>query len=579
MHCPHLKAGKQILKTQDLFFGLNHNLRLRPGELYDMENLSSDLTPVLSTRPRRGLVASGLRIQGMASRDSLCYVEGSSLVINGTAVDLGLSQKEADCPKQLVSMGAWLIILPDKIYINTANLQDFGPMEAEVTTKDPVTLTQCSLDGGEITPDHVGPDTPKAPADRTFWLDTANRQLKQYASLTGIWVVLESPLVKLSAPGIGKAFRDYDGVEISGLPENSMGDLNGAAILYGRGENYVIFPGLIEKPLRGEKPVTVSRRVPRMDFVVESGNRLWGCRYGPDEKGRVVNELYCSKLGDFRNWSCYLGISTDSYRVSLGSDGPFTGAVTLGGHPIFFKENCLHKVFGQFPANFQVQTTACRGVERGSERSPALVGEVVCYKSREGICLYDGSIPTLISRNLGDLLPENAVGGALGSKYYLSGQVAPGAWTLLVYDLEKGLWHREDGLHARFFEACRNELFCADDRGNLLALRGTAGRREEALPWMAESGLVGVTLPGSRYLQKLLLRLLLEPGSRIHVLAEYDSCGIWEPVGTVEGMRLQSFTLPVLPRRCDHFRLRLQGQGSAKLFSVTRVLSPGGETA
>ena len=57
----------------------------------------------------------------------------------------------------------------------------------------------------------------------------------------------------------------------------------------------------------------------------------------------MVNELYACKLGDFKNWNCFLGISTDSYVASVGTDGPWTGAVTYLGNPIFFKETCLHK--------------------------------------------------------------------------------------------------------------------------------------------------------------------------------------------------------------------------------------------
>ena len=100
----------------------------------------------------------------------------------------------------------------------------------------------------------------------------------------------------------------------------------------------------------------------------------------------MVNELYACALGDFRNWNRFLGVSTDSYFVSLGSDGPFTGAIAQGGHPLFFKERCLHKVYGQIPANFQVQTNMCRGVQKGCEKSLAIVDEVLYYKSFSGIC-------------------------------------------------------------------------------------------------------------------------------------------------------------------------------------------------
>ena len=326
MHLPHLQPGRQSKTTQDLFFGLNHNLRLRPGELYDMENLTSDLAPVLSPREPRGILGEHKKITAMTSRDSLVTAEGTGITVNGMFYDLGLSEQG---PKSLVNMGAYLVIFPDKIYFNTADPGDFGPLEASTTTAGPVTLQQCSLDGTPLKITYVSGTMPENPEDQAWWLDTGEKKLRQYAAVTGMWVVLESPLVKLSCPGIGRQFSAYDGIRLEGLPQTALWDLNGETMLYGCGEDHMIFPGLLEQPMTLDTPVKAERRVPRLDFVVESGNRLWGCRYGPDDQGKVVNELYCSKLGDFKNWSCYLGISTDSYRVSLGSDGPFTGAAQL----------------------------------------------------------------------------------------------------------------------------------------------------------------------------------------------------------------------------------------------------------
>ena len=578
MHCPVLQAGRGTVETQDVFLGLHRKPRIQPGEFYDMKNLTSDLTPVMSPRRPRGVVIPKGNFQGLAGKDTLYYVEGSELVMNGARLELGLSQKPEDCPKQLISMGAYLIILPDKKYVNTADRKDHGSMEAEVTTEGPVTISQCSLDGAEILPEFVGPDLPKTPTDRSYWLDTGSQPpvLKQYAKATDLWIVVENPYVKLGCPGIGKGFSRYDGVQISGLTDEDLKDLNGANILYERGDDFLVVPGLLSRKLTQETPVKIRRAVPQMDFVVESGNRLWGCRYGPNEQGQVVNEIYASKLGDFKNWSCYLGISTDSYTVSLGSDGPFTGAITHGGHPLFFKEKCVHKIFGQMPANFQVQTVDCRGVQAGCHRSLAIVGEVLYYKSPTGICAYDGSLPQVVSEPLGEISRGRAVGAAVGNKYYISMEQGKN-WELLVFDTARGLWHREDDLAAYLMCPCREELFCVDQDGRLLALLGTLGQPEGPVSWMAQTGVLGSTLPGNKYLGPLGLRMLLDPGSRVTVQAQYDSAGPWENLGTVQGMNLRSFVLPVVPRRCDHLRLRLLGEGNAMVFSVTRTVMPGSD--
>jgi hypothetical protein len=315
-----------------------------------------------------------------------------------------------------------------------------------------------------------------------------------------------------------------------------------------------------------------------MDFLIEHDNRLWGCRYGPDESGAVVNELYSCALGDFRNWNQFLGLSTDSYRVSLGSDGPFTGAITHGGYPLFFKEQCLHKVFGQIPANFSIQTTACRGVRKGCGRSLAIVGEILYYKSRHGVCAYDGSLPVEVSEPLGQERYTDAVAAAHGGKYYISMKKdRDGSWDLFVFDTEKGLWHREDDLAAYLFCSCGDELYCATEDGRILTMLGSGQSYEQNVSWMFETGILGASFPEKKYLQKLNIRMMLQQGSRMRILAQYDSVGQWHDLGYLTGTDLRSFTVPVKPRRCDHLRLRIEGEGPGMIYSITKTYSRGSD--
>jgi hypothetical protein len=58
---------------------------------------------------------------------------------------------------------------------------------------------------------------------------------------------------------------------------------------------------------------------------------------------------------------------------------------------------------------------------------------------------------------------------------------------------------------------------------------------------------------------------------------QYDSDGVWHDKGTVNGDRLYTFTLPVIPRRCDHLQFRITGHGEMQLFSITRVYEQGSD--
>lgn len=583
MKYPQLQQPVTSRTIVDVFRGYNHNARISDGEFYDMRNLTSDVAPVLSPRKARGLYLQTGNVQGMIAKDSLCYIDGSCFVMNAYRVDMGLSTEEEDCPKKLISMGAYVIILPDKKYINTANLTDWGNIDAEVTTTAPVTFSPCRQDGTAFSPNYIQPTEPDGPENMALWMDTSAtpHSLKQWSDSAGMWSSIATTYIRIQCTGIGKAFSQYDGIHITipeGMTAEQLKELNGSAIVYAKDDDFIAVVGILDEETTIEEHITVSRKMPVMDFVIENDNRLWGCRYGQNNKGEVVNELYACKLGDFRNWNCYMGISTDSYAVSLGSDGQFTGAITHAGYPIFFKENCMHKVYGQIPANFQVQTTACRGVQKGCSRSLAIVNEILYYKSQHAICAYDGSLPAEISYSLGDVQYCNAVAGAHGNKYYVSMQNATsGEWDFLVYDTAKGMWHKEDNLQAAQLCSCRDELYCSLPDGKIITILGSGEAYEENVAWMAQTGIINASLPERQYLQRISIRMILEPGSQVSILVQYDSCGEWENLGNMVGSNLRSFTFPVRPRRCDHLRLRIEGVGKAMIFAITKTISGGSD--
>lgn len=587
---PTVQAQTAQRRVTDVFAGYNHNLRINDGEFYDEENLCSDDYPLLSTRRHRGVYAAPAAAQGLIAKDALCYVDGAEFVINEKRIEMGLSTEAEMCPKSLISMGAYVIILPDRKYINTADLSDFGSIEASYTSVSDVTFSLCTVDGAGL--DVIaGTAAPENPKNGEYWLDTSAtpHTLKVYSETSAMWMSVVTTYVKISATGIGAQFEQYDGVTISGIVKTGVKDLNGSAIIWAKDENYIVVVGILDTEINQtaeEGAVTIARKMPEMDFVIESGNRLWGCKYGMVD-GKTVNEIYASKLGDFRNWNCFMGISTDSYAVSCGTDGQWTGAITHLGYPLFFKENCLHKVYGTAPSSYQIQTTACRGVQKGSGKSLAIVNEVLYYKSRGGVCAYDGSLPTEISDAFGGVLYSDAVGGGHRNKYYLSMKDSGGIWHMFVYDARLGVWHREDNTHANAWCSCRDEMYYIDAAdGKIRTVLGGGQTETEKIQWRAETGIFVSVLSSAKYpasaadkkyVGRLMLRMALDPGATMQAYVEYDSSGVWEQLWSMTGKTLQTFTFPVRPRRCDHFRLRLVGQGGAKLYSLTKTLEKGSD--
>ena len=595
----------------DAFGGYNHNLRISDGEFYDMKNLCSDHYPLLSPRAKRGSFeypqngTVSHRTNGIIAKDTLCYVDGTTLYIGNYAVT-GLIL--SDSPKTLVSMGAYIVIFPDKVYVNTKDFTDYGSLEATFTASS-ASYEMCKVDG-EVYTDVPRQTTPPNTDEHTLWIDTSTSRhaLKQYSASNAVWSQIASTYIKISAPNIARSFKQYDAVKISGLPSDvtAFKDLEGkisplweayhdegdGSSEASEGKNdYIVVVGFLDEAITRETSLRLERTVPSMDFVIESGNRLWGCRYGENNDGTVVNEIYASKLGDFKNWFCYMGLSTDSYSVTCGTDGQWTGAITHLGYPLFFKENHLHKIYGNFPANYQVQTTACRGVQKGAGNSLAIVNEALFYKSRSGICVYDGSLPTEISTAFGDIryssvdetitdpYRNGAVGGSHNNKYYISMRSEKdGKWHLFVFDTATGLWHREDNTRVDAFCSCDGEMYYIDHEDKRIkTMLGSGAKELSEVSWYAESGVIGTSLPEKKYVSSIIIRMSLAIGSVVKFYAQYDSYGEWFTLASVTGTNLRSFSLPIRPQRCDHFRLRIEGMGDAKIYSITKTIEQGSD--
>jgi hypothetical protein len=546
-----------------------------------MENITGRFYPVLSPRTARGTFAEVNKPNGLINKDALCWVDGTKLYVNRAEV-AGLTL--TDDEKTLVSMGAYIIIFPDKKYVNTKDITDYGNLEAGFESVGTVTFEMCREDGTVYEGVISAPEEPTEPENMTLWMDTSTtpHSLLQYSSFSGSWVSVATTYVRISAANIARNFSAYDGVKVSGIAVSQLSDLNDqTSVIWGvhRDEendgagDYIVMVGILDEKATQEESIRISRTIPEMDYVIESKNRLWGCRYGLNANGDVVNEIYCSKLGDFKNWNVFLGISTDSYAASLGSDGEFTGAIDYLGYPCFFKENCLHKVYGSMPSDFQIQTTQLRGVQKGCHKSLAIVNEVLYYKARGVVVAYDGSLPVEISSALGEVQYSEAVGGVHRNSYWISMKDEEEKWHLFEYYTRSGMWFRQDSTKAEQFCAADNELYfiCGGE------VKTMFGGTDEPVDWMVETGPVGMEMVDRKYVSRMTVRMSLSPGSTAAFFVRYDEEEEWSRLFSMTGTSMRSFTVPIRPHRCDHFRLRIVGKGDAKIYSIAKTIEQGSD--
>lgn len=648
---PTIPETARSQQVTDTFGGYNHNLKIPEGEFYEMENLCGDDYPLLATRKqRKTLRVSVENLKAMVSKgDKLYYIAGydSTTKTCGFYAD---GEKVVDLAydgsKRFVSMGAYLLIWPDKVWYNTAD-GTHGNMEkmfsAAAGTYLDHSLTSSSGPDGQETYDiyvlwYIRPCSrdgkivyttganygekhvvvvdgieyhylnfvkPKEPKNGDAYIDRETRTPYIYNDISKDWSAQDVPVMWLECKGIGSAFAPGDYIRVSGIDPGTYSGLNVGdnpsdgvyrEVLV-TGENYIVLDayapteahGIMNDTPPAEGYVKAVMDIPDMDYVIEAQNRLWGCKYGT-VNGKIVNEIYASALGRFDVWRKYAGVSTDSYAASVGSDGRWTGAVNYQGYPLFFKEDRMHKVYVSASGAHRIQEYTMRGVQPGGAKSLAVVNGVLFYKARDCVCAYDGSgAPTDVSEklNLNSLSrpgSTTSIAAAYRDKYYLYLQMStPPGSRLLVLDTRRGTWYRESipaGGVVGFTEHLGSLLCGAGDIEELAhdnlesALSGT---KEGDVAWSCETGLIGYSTVEQKYISRFNIRMSLAQGAHMDVLVQYDSDGIWHNQGRIQGAGTRTFMLPVRPRRCDHFRIRLEGKGYVRIYSFAKVFEAGSD--
>lgn len=504
------------------FKGYNKKSVIDDGEMRDMYNLASDEYPCLYQRKPRGILTEEYvnPTAMIVKNKKLAVISDGKFYYDGKWYpSLLLSDSTT-----MVAINTRICFFPEKIFFNTRT-GAVGSLTAIVSAENiEVTVTTSNL---------------------------------TIPSGTGI--------------RFNAAFNAGDAVQVSASGEGTD-DLNVSAVVQGVTETTIVFPeetfisliaeGETEKKITVEK-ITVDRSCPDLDFVMEAGNRLWGvCN---DD-----NTIYACKLGDPTNWTYFQNTSLDSYYAEQGTDGEWTGCAAYSTHLLFFKEDYIHKLYGSKPSAYQIETAECHALEKGSNKSIAIINETVFYKSRLGIMAYSGGVPVLISDNFGTEKYTDAVAGSDGIKYFVS-VLRDGKPEVIVYDMEKNLWHKEDNTRMRDFAYFNGKLiYINDDDGIIYEMdSNTPLESEKDIEWIAELGTFDEFVEEKKVYSKIKMRLKLEDNSELEVMISIDEQD-WEHVCRINTERERTVFLPIVPRRCNKFAIRLSGKGRCKIESLVR---------
>lgn len=530
MELPDMKYADRLTKGKQVRFrGLNHTIGARDGEIWDMQNMTGDHSPVLATRAKRMLYKKLEKPGGLYAWEGLAWVDGTGFYYKGE-----LKGQVSEGQKKFGSLGSKIVILPDKCYYDVAT-DTFGQMEARWEGGS-LTFTNGKLYG-------VDADANTIQSEGASWKDY---------------------------------FREGDAVTIAGCTIHSENNQT-AIIREIDGDKLYFYENVFtigESGYTEEGSMSIARTVPDLISVCENENRLWG---------RTKDTVYSSALGDIFNWNLYDGIDSDAYAVTPGSAGNLTGCISFRGYPIFLKAENIYKVYGSVPSDFQLMGSASLGLAEGSGDSLAVAGETMYYLGRNGIMAYAGGIPQSIAYAFGMDRFCNAVGGSDGLKYYVSMEDEAGTPWFFVYDTQKRTWHKEDNTRVTHFASWEGNLYFLNDKGEIWITGNIQNPpegavEEEDLPFMVEFADFTDDDPNKKGVGKVQLRVELEQGAELNVTVQFDSDGHWRPVKNIIGTDpKRSYTLPIVPRRCDHYRVKLEGRGGCRVYSMTREYYSGSE--
>lgn len=522
----------QVLKLR----GINLSDDYADGCLIDSKNISTRRYPYFATRYKRKKLEGYHNVKALTSWNKLIALEGTELKYDGRTIAT-LTEGE----KQFAVINTKMVIMPDKKYLDFTDLS-LHDMEIGTSISGTTTFVEAVFDKQE----------PKNNKNSYIEITDASVDFTQIFSIN-------------------------DGVTISGCVNNpnnnvtcTISNVEPKKLSFVSHEKNSMFKNIIETGTE-TATLTIERKVPNMDYICSSDNRIFGCC-------NETQTIHCCALGDPTNFYDFSGESTDSYAVAVGSEGNFTGCVRLGSSVLFYKENVLHKLLGDYPANYSIYTYNIEGVKAGCHKSMQVMNETLIYLSSHGVFTYSGGSTNYISSQLGDKRLIDAVAGTDGEKYYLS-CLDDGKRRFFVFDIKNNIWMLEDDTRVRDFARFENELYFADENGDVY----TTDSREidKEMEWMMHftpfiEG-TDTRSSSSSYFNKktytrIVLRVQMPKESIATISIRYDG-GRWEEMMNLVGEKDGTTPIVLTANRCDKFEIKIEGKGEFALLNMTRLFN------
>ena len=308
--------------------------------------------------------------------------------------------------------------------------------------------------------------------------------------------------------------------------------------------------------------------------------------------------IYASGFNDYTNWNLD---TAEEYNESNAwcspaqsntkADSKFTGITAFENHVICFKKDFMHEIYNT-KNPFRIQDIYEEGTI--DNRTIQNVDGKLFFVSPDGVKIYTGANPRVISDNLNIDEYIYAVSGTDGRFYYLYSDNDDGVSPvrrLLIFDTQIGVWsEREIGTRIRCFANTKSGLYMlCEKEGHInpriykLDCGGYTGQ-----VWSFETDLMtrqgGAPTVDIKHIKKIQLLADLKAGAGFCVYALYDGESFNSQTSQLlysSGTALADKTVPVRvkARKSAHYSLKLhfEGSGYVKLYEMELFFEQGGD--
>lgn len=577
MYLPKLQTD--IAKTKKYiisFGGINRTGNAREGELWDCGNLSADETPYLYPSGEKESIAQFTSPTCVFAFNGLYVLDGTELKYKGESdTEFTVKMTLTVGQKQLAQVGDYICIFPDKKYYDIKK-QTSGNLESDVYVSKWEKYSESEA----------------ASHRYSYWEATHNTLTinnktdsrgdgTHYMSASEIWTdynvgdyfTIYTTGGTVADKNIEVAADEYSNLSDSSYlylnrVENAVirdikSDSSSVTLTFDEG---TLFTSSISKTRYGCNGFYAKRKIPDLEYICGAGGRLWGV------SGKTI---YSSRYMQPNAFGVYEGITGDSYYIDVTSPGEWTGCAAYLNHICFFKEGCIHKLYGNRPATFSLVTSNVPGVQKGSSASIVTINEVMYYKGIDNIYGYAGGTPQPVSYGLGNEKYTDAAAGRQGSKYYISMKDGGGKHSLFCYDTQRRLLLREDNTQIiSASDGTDGSLYIAESGGGLLKIASGAARDKKE--WYALLCEFSETVNEKKGYSRLQIRYDMEAGAYFNIEVSTDR-GRFRLVKTVNKPGQRSVCVPLPPNRCDSFRVRLSGKGECRIKDMVREFTTESE--